>query len=200
MRKIIVQTFLTLDGVMQAPGGPEEDPSNSFDFGGWMFSYGDETTNKVINDFIGSNNDLLLGRVTYDIFASYWPKAKGDIAEALNKAKKFVVSHDDMKLDWQNSELITGNVVEKLKTLKKSEGPDLYVPGSANLIQTLMKNQLVDEFFIWICPLVLGKGKRLFGEGTLPDGLELTWSKVSKSGVFMGRYKTGHKIKFGTIG
>ncbi len=198
MRKIIVLTFVTLDGVMQAPGGPEEDPSEDFEFGGWQapYSLGDDTLNKPL----GVPYDLLLGRKTYDIFASYWPKQKeGDIAEGFAKAKKYVVSDNDVKLTWDESIQISGDVVGKLKALKAEEGPVLHVWGSSVLIQTLLKNDLVDELWLMTYPITLGRGKRLFREGTIPAAFELVEGNILPDGVIVAHYKRAGDVKTGTV-
>ena len=165
MRKIVVLSFISLDGVMQAPGGPDEDTSGSFKYGGWTVPYFDEFSGKVMGEQMGMPFDLLLGRITYDIFASYWPKQTGSIADPFNKTTKYVVSGSSPKLDWKNSILIEGDVVAKLKELKQQDGPMLQVHGSGNMIQTLLKNDLVDELWLKIFPITLGKGKHLFADG-----------------------------------
>jgi dihydrofolate reductase len=198
MRKIVVLTFVSLDGVMQAPGGPEEDTSGGFEYGGWTVPYalGDTTmTEQMSMPF-----DLLLGRKTYEIFAAYWPKRKdGVIATSLNKAKKYVVSTGDIDLTWDESVLIKDDVVAKLKALKEEDGPMLQVHGSSVLIQTLLKHDLVDELWLKIFPVTLGKGKRLFAEGTIPAAFELVESKTSPSGVLVVSYKRAGEIKTGSF-
>lgn len=200
MRKIIVLTFVSLDGVMQAPGGPEEDTSDGFKFGGWTFPYFDEFGGEVMGEQMSHPFDLLLGRKTYDIFAAYWPKQTGDIAAPLNKATKYVVSASSPKLDWEKSVLIEGDVVQKLKDLKQTDGPMLQVHGSGKLIQTLLKNDLVDELWLKTFPITLGSGKRLFAEGTIPAAFELTESKASPSGVIFANYTRAGEVKTGTVG
>lgn len=201
MRKIIVLSFISLDGVMQAPGGPEEDTSGGFKYGGWTVPYSDEFTGKMMGKQMSMPFDLLLGRKTYDIFASFWPKQdpKGYVAGPFNKATKYVVSGSSPKLTWENSVLIEGNVAEKLKELKQQDGPVLQVHGSANLIQTLLKNDLVDELWLKIFPVTLGKGKRLFAEGTMPAAFELIESKTSPSGVIFANYKRAGEVKTGSF-
>jgi dihydrofolate reductase len=202
MRKIIVLTFVTLDGVMQAPGGPQEDTSGNFKYGGWTVPYFDEFSGKVMGEQMGKPFDLLLGRKTYEIFASYWPQQDEKTnpgAASLNKAIKYVVSHSDIKPDWANSIIISSNVVEELKKLKQQDGPELQVHGSSNLIQTLLKNDLVDEFWLKIFPITIGKGKRLFGDGTIPASFKLTESKTSPSGVIIANYKRFGKVKTGSF-
>src|SRR5579862_5144768 len=178
MRKIVVLTFVSLDGVMQAPGGPEEDASNGFQYGGWTVPYADEFSGTVMNEQIGVPADLLLGRKTYDIFAAYWPsQGPSSIATPFNKATKYVVSRSSPKLIWEKSVLIDGDVVAKLQELKRQDGSMLQVHGSGELIQTLLKNDLVDELWLKIFPLTLGNGKRLFADGTIPAAFQLMESK-----------------------
>ena len=199
MRKIIANTFVTLDGVMQAPGGPEEDPTGGFRWGGWAVTYFDDTMLKNMGEFMAKPFDLLLGRRTYEIFAAHWPYAKDDpFADGLNKAKKYVVSKTLDAVNWNNSTLIIGDVVEKIKKLKEEDGPALQVHGSSNLIQTLLKHDLIDEFRIMTFPITVGKGKRLFGEGTEPFAFKLTDSKTSSTGVIMAIYERAGEIKIGT--
>lgn len=202
MRKIVVLTFVSLDGVMQAPGGPEEDTSGDFTFGGWTHSYFDEFMGTVMGEQMGMPFDLLLGSKTYDIFAAYWPKQdekENPGAIPLNKATKYVVSDKPKELTWDKSILIDGDVVAKLKELKQQDGPMLQVAGSSNLIQTLLKHDLVDELWLKIFPVTLGKGKRLFGEGTIPAAFELTESKASPSGVLVANYVRAGDIKTGSF-
>jgi dihydrofolate reductase len=174
MRRVIVSIFLTLDGVMQAPGGPEEDDSGGFAFGGWSVNYWDEKMGEVMGEATSAPFDLLLGRRTYDIFASYWPHATEEAgAKPLNDATKYVASRSHPPLEWGPSVLIEADAAEGVAALKKEDGPDLLVYGSANLIQTLMRHNLVDEYRLWVFPLVIGSGKRLFSDGTIPAGLKL---------------------------
>ena len=202
MRKIIVLSFITLDGVMQAPGGPEEDPSENFEYGGWQAPYGDEEFMQVMTKQLSQPFDLLLGRKTYDIFASYWPKHTEIevVATPFNKCTKYVVSHSQIDLPWENSELITDDVVAKLQELKAGDGPMLQVHGSGNLVQTLLKNDLVDELWLKTYPLTLGKGKKLFADGTMPAAFELIESSVSSDGVIFANYKRAGEVKTGTVG
>ncbi len=201
MRKIVVLSFVSLDGVMQAPGGPEEDTTGDFKFGGWTVPYFDEFSGNIMGEQMGKPFDLLLGRNTYDIFAAYWPKQDpaGPVAEPFNKAIKYVVSDHQPKLTWENSVLIEGDVVAKLKELKGRGGPMLQVHGSGNLIQTLLKNDLVDELWLKIFPITLGPGKRLFASGVIPAAFELTESKTSPSGVIFANYKRSGDIKTGSF-
>ena len=200
MRKIAVLSFVTLDGVMQAPGGPDEDPSGNFKHGGWSVGYWDDVMGKVMAEQMGHPYDLLLGRKTYEIFAAYWPKAK-DVpgADGLNKARKYVVSKTPRKLDWNNSVLVTGNIPEEIKKLKRQDGPELQVHGSSNLIQTLLKHDLVDEFRLKIYPVSIGHGKRLFGDGTIPASFKLLESKTSTTGVIVATYGRDGAIKTGSF-
>ena len=194
-------SFISLDGVMQAPGGPEEDTSGGFAYGGWTVPYMDEFSGNIMGEQLGVPFDLLLGRKTYDIFAAYWPKQDptGPVAAPFNKATKYVVSHHQPKLDWENSELIDGDVVAKLKELKSRDGPMLQVHGSGNLIQTLLKNDLVDELWLKIFPVTLGKGKRLFAEGAIPAAFKLMESKTSPNGVIFANYKRAGEVKTGSF-
>jgi dihydrofolate reductase len=191
MRKIIASTFLSLDGVMQAPGGPEEDPTHGFTLGGWSATYWDEGMHGEMGALMGQPFDLLLGRKTYEIFAAHWPFAGDNPVTALfNKATKYVASRSLNTLDWVNSKIIEGDVVAGVKALKAENGPELQVHGSANLLQTLNDAGLVDEHSIWIFPVVLGRGKRLFEDGAAPKALELIESKTSSTGVMMNRYRS----------
>ncbi len=199
MRKIIVLSFISLDGVMQAPGGPEEDTSDGFKYGGWTVPYSDEVSGKLVVKQMSGPYDLLLGRKTYDIFAGHWPKQKGPIADPFNKATKYVVSGSSPKLEWENSKLIDGDVAAKLKELKQQDGPMLQVHGSGNLIQTLLKNDLVDELWLKIFPVTLGKGKRLFAEGTMPAAFELIESKTTPKGVIFANYRRAGAVKTGSF-
>ncbi len=203
MRKIIVLTFLTLDGVMQAPGAPQEDPSGGFGFGGWSFPYADEFSGKLMSEQMSKPFDLLLGRKTYDIFSSYWPhqnEAVNPVAKMFNKAKKYVASRSAPQLNWKNSELLAGDVAEAVRKLKQSDGIDLQVHGSGNLTQTLLKNDLVDELWLKIFPLTLGNGKHLFAEGAIPAAFTLLEAKVSPTGVIFANYRRAPgEIKTGSF-
>jgi dihydrofolate reductase len=200
MRKLTSNTFLTLDGVMQAPGGPEEDRSDGFMHGGWSAGYWDEEMGRTMGEFMGKPFDLLLGRRTYEIFAAYWPHA-GDQpgADALNRARKYVASRTLDRLDWQPSELLERDVVKSVKELKQGDGPELQVHGSANLLQTLLKTDLLDEIQLMIFPIVLGSGKRLFEQGVTPTGFELVESKTSSTGVIISRFKRSGAIRYGSF-
>ncbi len=204
MRKIIVLSFITLDGVMQAPGGPEEDPTGGFKYGGWSAGYWDDSLSGVMAEQMAKPLDLLLGRKTYEIFAAHWPYVKSDdpdgqIAEEINDARKYVVSTTLRKLDWSNSTLIKDDVVQEIKKLKQQKGAELQVHGSGNLIQTLLKHDLIDEFRLKIFPITLGTGKRLFGDGTIPAGFKLVDSKTSTTGVIVATYERAGKVKTGSF-
>lgn len=197
-RKLIVGTFLSLDGVMQAPGGSEEDTAEGFDLGGWSMSYWDEAMGGWMGEIMSQPSEMVLGRKTYDIFAGYWPNASPEEgAEAMNGTTKHVASRTlSAPLAWENSKLIEGDAVEGLAKLKEQEGPDLNVVGSSNLIQSLLAAGLVDEFVLWIFPVVVGKGKRLFGDGAVPQGLKLKDSKVSTTGVVLATYEPDGEIGY----
>jgi dihydrofolate reductase len=196
MRKIIVLSFITLDGVMQAPGGPEEDTSGVFKYGGWSAPYFDEVVDKVMEKQMKSA-DLLLGRKTFEIFASYWPEhEKG--WPGINDVTKYVVSKTMKKSDWKNTVFLKS--LADIEKLKNSEGSDIQVHGSGELIQLLLNNDLVDELWLKIHPLTLGKGKKLFDNGTIPAAFTLTESLVTPTGVIIANYKPAGKVKTGTIG
>lgn len=200
MRKLIVNTFLTLDGVMQAPGGPEEDPAGGFAHGGWSVNYWDDQMGEVMGQTMGKPFDLVLGRKTYEIFAAYWPNA-GDAppAKPLNDATKHVASRTLTSLEWQNSVLIEGDVVEAVRALKEQDRPELQVHGSANLLQTLIGSGLIDEYHLWTFPVVVGAGKRLFGDGTTPGALKLVDSITSTTGVVKGTYVPAGELVTGSF-
>ena len=200
MRKIIVNSFVTLDGVMQAPGGPEEDPTGNFKFGGWSFNYWDEMMGNFMDEFMAKPFELLLGRKTYEIFAAHWPYVKGDpTADKFNSTKKYVVSKTVNKLNWNNSYLIKSNVVLEISKLKEQEGPELQVHGSTNLIKTLVNSKLVDLFNVWTFPVTVGKGKQLFGEGTNASNLKLVEVKSSNTGVIIATYQPAGELKIGSF-
>ncbi|HEY2343690.1 MAG TPA: dihydrofolate reductase family protein [Chthoniobacteraceae bacterium] len=190
MRKIIAITHVTLDGVMQAPGGPEEDPTNGFTHGGWAMTFVDDDAMKVVYDVIAGDFDLLLGRRTYETFAAYWPY-QGDhpIAKAFNKAAKYVVTRSLDQLDWERSHRVSGDAAEEIRQLKASDGPELHVWGSSELLQTLIAAELVDEYRIWIFPVVLGKGKRLFENGVPPARLTLIETRSTPTGILVNTYR-----------
>lgn len=198
MRKIIVLSFISLDGVMQAPGGPEEDTSGGFKYGGWTFPYFDEFSGTIMGDQMKQPFNLLLGRKTYDIFASYWPQ-HGDIWPGVNESIKYVASNTLANPEWNNTIVLSGDVVEQLKKIKAEDGPDLQVHGSGNFIQTLLKHDLVDELWLKFFPVTLGPGKKLFAEGTIPAAFTLTDTKVSPSGVIFANYKRAGEVKTGSF-
>lgn len=200
MRRLIVQTFLTLDGVMQAPGGPGEDDSGGFAHGGWSVNFWDEQMGEVITEATSRPFAMVLGRKTYDIMAAHWPHASEEAgAQTFNDATKYVASRSRPRLEWANSVLIEGDAAEGIGALKKEDGPELQVHGSGNLIQTLLPHNLVDEYRLWVFPVVIGSGKRLFAEGTIASGLKLVDSKVSTTGVVMGTYEPAGEIVTGSF-
>ncbi len=196
MRKIIVLSFITLDGVMQAPGGPEEDTSGGFEYGGWTAPYSDEVSGKVMEKQM-LPADLLLGRKTFEIFASYWPD-HADIWPGINEVNKYVLSTTMEKSNWKNS--IFFNSLADIENLKNSEGADIKVWGSSELVQLLLKNDLVDELWLNIHPITLGKGKKLFDDGPIPAAFTLVESITTPSGVIMANYKRAGNVKTGTVG
>jgi dihydrofolate reductase len=199
MRKIIVLSFITLDGVMQAPGGPDEDTSGGFKYGGWIAPYfhdADEAASEMMEKQMKSA-DLLLGRKTFEIFASYWP-AHADVWPGINEVTKYVMSNTMDKSAWQNSVFLKN--VDDIKKLRNSEGSDIQVHGSGNMVQTLLKHDLVDELWLKTFPITLGTGKRLFGEGTIPAAFTLTESLVTPNGVIFANYKRAGEVNTGTVG
>ena len=201
MRRLIVTTFLTLDGVMQAPGGPEEDPSDGFAYGGWSVNYWDDVMARFQDQAMRGPFDLVLGRKTYDIFAAYWPTAPEEAGgKPLNDATKYVASRGRPNLEWSKSVLLEGDAAEAVAALKKTDGPELQVHGSGNLVQTLLRHNLVDLYRLWGFPLVLGSGKRLFSEGTIPAGLKLVDTTVSSTGVVIGTYEPAGDVVTGSFG
>lgn len=198
MRKIILLEFVTLDGVIQAPGGPKEDTSGGFKYGGWTAPYFDDFAGKIMAEQMKMPFNLLLGRKTFEIFASYWPQ-HGDEWQGVNETTKYVVSTSLKKHKWKNSLFINKNVVKELKKLKKENGPNLHVYGSADLAQTLLKNDLVDELWLKVFPITLGSGKRLFGNGTIPRAFKLIESKISPKGVIIANYRRFGKVKTGSV-
>jgi dihydrofolate reductase len=198
MRKIIVLSFISLDGVMQAPGGPEEDTSGGFKYGGWTFPYFDEFAGKIMEEQMSKTFALLLGRKTYDIFAGYWPKPENaQNWPGINEATKYVASTTLTKPEWENSIILKD--VSEIKKLKEEDGPDLQVHGSGKLIQTLLKHDLVDELWLKIFPVTLGNGKKLFEEGTIPAAFQLLETKTSPSGVIFANYKRAGEVKTGSF-
>jgi len=198
MRKIIVLTFITLDGVMQGPGGPTEDPSGNFTLGGWTVPYFDEFLGNVMTEQMSHPFDLLLGRKTFEIFASYWPQHEEEGA-GINKATKYVASNTLKTHEWKKSVFLNGNVADEIQQLKGQDGPDLQVHGSGNLIQTLLEHDLVDEFWLKIFPVTLGLGKRLFDNGTIPAAYTLVDSITSPSGVMIATFKRAGEVKTGSF-
>ena len=201
MRRLIASTFVSLDGIMQAPGGPEEDPTGGFALGGWSFGYFDESVDISAAGFDGKDRELLLGRRTYQIFEAYWPYQPDDdpIAKTLNAAKKYVASRTLTTLGWNNSQLLHGDVVPAVMAIKAQPGRDLQVIGSGNLIQSLQAASLIDEYNVWTFPVVLGRGKRLFSETSKPSALRLARSQVSNTGVLMSTYVPGGDIQPGSF-
>jgi dihydrofolate reductase len=201
MRELIVQTFVTLDGVMQAPGGPGEDDDGGFAYGGWSVNYWDEQMGQVMAEATGRPFAMVLGRRTYDIMAAYWPTAPEETgAKVFNDATKYVASHRPLTPEWSNSVPIEGDAADGIAALKAEDGPELQVHGSANLIQTLLRHNLVDRYRLWVFPVVIGSGKRLFGDGATPSGLRLVDSKVSTTGVVMGTWEPAGEIVTGSFG
>ncbi|HEX6482064.1 MAG TPA: dihydrofolate reductase family protein [Ktedonobacteraceae bacterium] len=198
MRKVIVLEFITLDGVIQAGGGPEEDTSGGFAYGGWQAPYSDDVLGTAMNKQMNLPFDLLLGRKTFEIWAPYWPH-HADIWPGVNPATKYVASNTITSHEWQPSVFLGGDIVEKVNNIKQTQGPDLHVYGSANLVQTLMKHDLVDAFWLKIYPLTLGSGKRLFAEGTIPAAFKVTDCKVSPSGVIIVNYERAGVITTNTV-
>jgi dihydrofolate reductase len=200
MRKIITTTFVTLDGVMQAPGGPEEDTDGGFAHGGWQYGYGDAAQDEFLGGFMGQPFELLLGRKTYDIFSAYWPAQAGPVADPFNSTRKYVVSHAPKELAWEHSTLVTGDVPAELERLKAQDAPDLHVWGSGNLIRTLLASGLVDRMHLLTYPLVIGSGKRLFEPGSKPQGFAMVESRISPKGVVIATYEPAGMFSTGTVG
>jgi dihydrofolate reductase len=198
MRKIIVLTFVSLDGVMQGPGGPTEDPSGDFTLGGWTVPYFDEFLGQVMTEQMAQPFDLLLGRKTFEIFASYWPDHPEEGA-GINKATKYVASKTLTSHTWKTTVFLNRDIAEEIRQLKGQSGPDLQVHGSSHLIQTLLQHDLVDEFWLKIFPVTLGAGKRLFAQGTIPASFTLTDSKTSPSGVMVATLKRAGEVKTGSF-
>jgi dihydrofolate reductase len=200
MRTLVVNTFLSLDGVMQAPGGPEEDPTGAFGHGGWSAGYWDDAMGQRMGEVMGKPFDLLLGRKTYEIFAAHWGYITDDpAADALNAATKYVASTTLTSVDWKNSQLLTGDVPTAVARLKEGDGPEIQVHGSANLIQTLQAHDLVDAYNVWTFPVVLGRGKRLFEAGAPAGGLERVDSQAFSTGVVLGTYRPAGAIRAGSF-
>jgi dihydrofolate reductase len=198
MRKIYVLTFLTMDGVMQGPGGPEEDTSSGFRHGGWSVGYFDDFVGQEMAKQMGHKFDLLLGRRTYDIFAGYWPHVAGAIGDPINSATKYVATNRPLTKDW-NTVRLEGDVVEAIRKLKAEPGPELQVHGSATLIQTLLAHDLVDELWLKVFPVTIGSGRRLFADGTTHAGFALIESSASPSGVILAKYKRAGEVQSGSF-
>lgn len=207
MRKILASAFVSLDGVMQAPGGPQEDPTGGFTYGGWTAPYWDDALSAVMGEVLSTPFDLLLGRKTYDIFAAHWPYAKtegvsdieGEVARLFNSATKYVATHSPGALGWQNSQSLGRDVVATLRDLKKKDGPALLVQGSSNFVQTLLAHDLIDDVTLLIYPVAFGKGKRFFGDGTRPGAFKLARSTVSGTGVLVARYERAGDVRTGSF-
>ena len=201
MRKLIVLSFITVDGVIQSPGGPEEDTSGGFTYGGWQAPYSDEIVNKVLAEQWSEPFDLLLGRKTFEIFASYWPyHAEGQPGSGINDATKYVASNTLHSHEWKKSVFLKGDVAEEVRKLKQQDGPVIHMWGSANLIQTLLKHDLIDEFWLMIYPITLGTGKRLFAEGTIPAAFKVSKGQVSPTGVIVANLERAGEVQTGTVG
>ncbi len=197
MRALAVNSFISLDGVMQSPGGPDEDPTGGFAYGGWGVPHFDDEMMKEIGE--SGPYELLLGRGTYEIFAAHWPYDEGPIADQLNSTRKHVASTTLDKVEWSNSTLIEGDVATYVEELKQEDGPEIQVHGSPGLIQTLLENDLIDEYRLWIMPVVVGTGKRFFGEGAVPGAMKLEDSKVTKTGVIVTTYTRTGDIDTGSF-
>jgi dihydrofolate reductase len=202
VRKLTIGTFVTIDGVMQAPGGPDEDRDGGFEHGGWSVNYWDDMMGRLIIEGVQRTDVLLLGRKTYEIFAAHWPHVpdQGDpVAAKLNSVKKYVASRTLKKAEWNNSFLISGDVAATIKELKEQPGGEIQVSGSGNLVQTLLQHDLVDELWLWVFPLVLGSGKRLFGDGAIPSAFRHIETRVSATGVAIHHYQRAGKIEYGSF-
>ncbi len=193
MKKIVVLEHISLDGVIQAPGGPEEDTSGGFAHGGWIAPYGDDISGKLLRHQMNSPFDLLLGRKTFEIWEPYWPK-RGDIWPNVNKATKYVASNTRVSSEWQPSVFLSGDIAGEVAKLKQQQGPDLHVWGSGELLQTLMKHDLVDMFWLMLYPITLGSGKRLFADGTIPAKFKVTESSVDSTGLVIVNYERSSAI------
>ena len=200
MRKVVAAVFVSLDGVMQAPGGPEEDPTGGFKHGGWTVNYWDDAMGQAMGKTFGEPYDLLLGRKTYEIFAAHWPYMEGDpIGEQFGAVTKYVVTSSTQPLSWKNSVALRGNPATEIARLKQGDGPKLLIQGSSQLIQALLAADLIDEFSLVMFPLVLGSGKRLFGAGAKLTGLKLVNSSVSSTGVTMSNYERSAPVVVGSF-
>jgi dihydrofolate reductase len=199
VRKVVCAAFVSLDGVMQAPGGPEEDPTGGFQFGGWTFHHWDDAMGAAMGGLFAAPFDLLLGRKTYEIFAAHWPYVDDPIAEAFNSVTKFVATTSDAPLAWANSVALRGDVAAEVARLKEEDGPDLLTQGSSVLIQTLLAHGLIDEFRLLTFPVLLGGGKKLFGDGVVPGALDLVESSTSSTGVIISRYRPAGPVSTGSF-
>ena len=199
MRKLTVGAMISLDGVMQAPGGPEEDPTGGFEFGGWVFPHWDEVGGQAMGENFATPFDLLLGRRTYEIFAAYWPYLEGEIADPFNAATKYVATSSVEPLAWRNSVRLEGDVPAAIARLKEGDGPDLLTQGSSVLVQSLLAAGLVDEMFLVVFPVLLGNGKRLFGEDAKPGEWALLDSRISTTGVLISRYRPSGPVRTGSF-
>jgi dihydrofolate reductase len=199
MRKMVAAAFVSLDGVMQAPGGPEEDPSGGFAHGGWTFPYFDQALGEAMDELFAEPFDLLLGRRTYDIFAAHWPHSGDAMGAMFTAVTKYVATHRPQTLSWLNSESLGGDPAARLREMKQEDGPKLLIQGSSDLIQTLLAEDLIDEFRLLIFPLVLGPGKRLFGRGALPAAFELTASRAFPTGVLQAVYERAGEVRTGSF-
>jgi dihydrofolate reductase len=202
MRKLVVGTFLTLDGVMQAPGGPDEDRDGGFKHGGWLVPYFDDKMGEIISDWVDAAGGFLLGRRTYEIFAGSWPNSTDPadrVAVALNQRPKYVASRTLNKVDWNNSVLLKGDLAEEIRKLKAQDGDEIQVHGSSDLLQTLLEHDLVDTLRIWQFPVVLGTGKRLFGEGAIPGAFKLVESQFSTTGAVLHIYERAGDLAYGIV-
>jgi dihydrofolate reductase len=200
MRRIIINEHLSLDGVIQGPGGPDEDTSGGFELGGWSAKYGDDISDQSMMDAMAEDYDLLLGRVTFDIWEPYWPIQSGPIADKFNRIKKYVATNTRTESSWDGTVFLNENTIEQVKALKANDGPDLHIWGSADFIQSLLQNGLVDRMNLWIYPVVLGKGKKLFAGGTIPGGFKLVKHAVAGSGLICGSYEADGEVKLGRVG
>ena len=199
MKKIIILSFISLDGVMQGPGGPTEDPRGDFTLGGWTVPFFDEALGEIMGAQMGAPFDLLLGRRTFEIFASYWPTAEGG-ENPIHHATKYVASNTMSSHPWQKTVFLKGDVAEQVRQLKQGDGPDLQVHGSGDFIQTLLKHDLVDELWLKIFPVALGMGIRLFAEGTIPRSFKLVDSQATPSGVIVASFQRDGEVRLGTFG
>lgn len=200
MRKIRAATFISLDGVMQAPGGPEEDPSGGFAFGGWVAPFWDDTVGELMGEAMGEDYDLLLGRRTYEIFAAYWPFMDDEIGRKFNAIAKYVVAGPDTPMTWAGSHRLEGEAADAVRALKQTEGPDLLIQGSSEVIHALLAADLIDALTVLTFPLVLGRGKRLFDEGSRPHAWTMTKTHRSATGVVISRYERGGDVPTGSFG